>query len=318
MSKVPKETKTKLHPRNKHRQRYDFKKLIEVCPELSSFVSKNKYGDESIDFFIPEAVKALNKALLKRYYNIDFWDIPEAFLCPPIPGRADYIHYVADLLAKSNNEKIPRGEKLKCLDIGVGANCIYPIIGRNEYGWSFIASDVDDKALESAQQIIDNNKSIANKVELRKQPKSRGIFNTIIGKDEYIDVTICNPPFHKSEAQAQAGTTRKLKNLKKSDDVKPSLNFGGKSNELWYDGGEEEFIRLMIEQSKGFASNCCWFTTLVSKEAHLKGIYRILKRREATKVETIEMGQGNKISRIVAWTFLTPKQRKVWSEIRWK
>jgi len=90
----PKE-KSRLHPRNKHRERYDFKLLIESSPELAQFVKMNIYNDESIDFFNPDAVKALNKALLKYFYDIENWDIPEGYLCPPIPGRADYIHHIA-------------------------------------------------------------------------------------------------------------------------------------------------------------------------------------------------------------------------------
>jgi 23S rRNA (adenine1618-N6)-methyltransferase len=45
--------------------------------------------------------------LLISYYDIQKWDIPH-YLCPPIPGRADYIHYIADLLAESNNGIIPK------------------------------------------------------------------------------------------------------------------------------------------------------------------------------------------------------------------
>ncbi|MEI8048680.1 MAG: RlmF-related methyltransferase, partial [Bacteroidota bacterium] len=138
----PKE-KSKMHPRNKHRERYDFKQLIGSCPELAEFVRPNVYDDDSIDFFDPEAVKMLNKALLKHYYDLGYWDIPKNYLCPPIPGRADYIHHIADLLGSKNKGQIPTGEKIKCLDIGVGANCVYPVIGNKEYGWSFIGCDID-------------------------------------------------------------------------------------------------------------------------------------------------------------------------------
>jgi len=59
--------KSQLHPRSKHRNRYNFPQLIKTCPELASFVAVNAYGDESIDFFNPAAVKALNKALLMHH-----------------------------------------------------------------------------------------------------------------------------------------------------------------------------------------------------------------------------------------------------------
>ena len=158
-----------LHPRNKHQGRYDFKELISSCPELAPFVRLNNYNDESIDFSNAKAVMMLNKALLKHFYKIDYWNIPEGYLCPPIPGRADYIHHIADLLASSNNGKIPTGSQIKCLDIGVGANCIYPIIGNKEYGWSFVGSDIDPVSIQSANEIIENNASLKGNVTLRLQ-----------------------------------------------------------------------------------------------------------------------------------------------------
>lgn len=307
----PKE-KTSLHTRNKHRGRYDFKLLTASCPELAKFVRLNDYDDESIDFFNPEAVKMLNKALLKHYYGIAYWDIPPHYLCPPIPGRADYIHHIADLLAGCNNGNIPKGNKIKCLDIGVGANCIYPIIGNKEYGWSFIGSDIDEVSIDSANKIIELNLFLKGEIELRLQTECKDIFKGIIQKDEYIDLTVCNPPFHASLADAQSGTLRKLSNLNHKKIIKPTLNFGGKNNELWCEGGEEEFVRRMIIQSKQFAANCFWFSSLISKESDLKTTYDALRKSEAVDVKTIPMGQGNKISRIVAWTFLKPEQQRNW------
>jgi 23S rRNA (adenine1618-N6)-methyltransferase len=310
--------KSELHPRNKHRERYDFKLLIISCPELGQFVKLNEYKDESIDFFNPEAVKMLNKALLKHYYGIDSWDIPKNYLCPPIPGRADYIHHIADLLYRNNPEflkgKIPAGTKIKCLDIGVGANCVYPIIGNKEYGWSFIGSDIDKVSIESANKIIEMNPSLKGKIELRLQHNPNDIFYGIIHKNELFDLSICNPPFHSSLAEAQSGTLRKLRNLKQKKITNPIQNFGGQTNELWCEGGEEKFIGDMIYQSKQFSTSCFWFSTLISKESNLKNAYKALKTVEAAEIKTIPMSQGNKISRIVAWTFLTREQQNKWSQ----
>ncbi|MCE9540237.1 MAG: RlmF-related methyltransferase, partial [Bacteroidetes bacterium] len=146
--------KSDLHPRNRHRFRYDFDQLSQCCPELKVFISINKYNNQSIDFSDPVAVKTLNKALLKHFYNISNWDIPANYLCPPIPGRADYIHYMADLLNACNNGTLPPGKSVNVIDIGVGANCVYPIIGHKEYGWHFVGSDIDPIAIRSANQII--------------------------------------------------------------------------------------------------------------------------------------------------------------------
>lgn len=310
--------KSSLHPRNKHRERYNFKLLIHSCPELAPFVKLNVYNDESIDFFNPEAVKMLNKALLKHYYDIEYWDIPQNYLCPPIPGRADYIHHIADLLGSYNNGKIPTGKQIKCLDVGVGANCVYPIIGNKEYGWSFTGVDIDPVSIQSAGKIIELNPALKGKIELRLQPKPNDIFAGIIQNGERFDLSVCNPPFHASSAEAQAGSKRKLGNLKGRKDSKTALNFGGQHNELWCEGGEEKFVRHMVNQSKPFADSVLWFSTLISKQSNLPGVYEALKKAEAAEVKTIPMGQGNKISRIVAWTFHGPEQQKTWMASRWK
>ncbi len=292
--------KTKLHPSNKHRSRYDFDKLIQSYPRLKSFVKKNKYVDISIDFSDQKAVLSLNTALLKHFYKIDFWEIPQGYLCPPIPGRADYIHNIADLIRDENSAL---DTQIKCLDIGVGANCIYPIIGVVEYGWSFVGTDIDPIAIESANRIVRENEVLNEKVELRLQKNSKKIFDGVIKNDEYFDMVICNPPFHSSYEEANRGNKRKLTNLNKRKITKSSLNFGGKSNELWCEGGEKKFIGNMIDESKQYAKNCKWFTTLVSKKANLPLVYKKLKSVKPKQVKTIEMGQGNKISRIVAWKF---------------
>lgn len=312
----PKE-KIKLHPRNKHRERYDFKKLIASFPELSRFVKLNDYKDESIDFFDAAAVKALNKALLKHFYSIEHWNIPENYLCPPIPGRADYIHYAADLLGILNNGKIPTSEKIKCLDIGVGANCVYPIIGNKEYGWSFIGTEIDTVAVDSANKIIELNPQLKDKIEIRLQNNPKDILYGVLKKDERIDLSICNPPFHASSEEAQTGTLRKLTNLKGKKITKATLNFGGQNNELWCKGGEIGFIRDMIRQSKQFSDSVFWFSTSVSKQANLNTVYQELEKADAFEVRTIPMAQGNKTSRVVAWTFLSKELQQKWVKEKW-
>lgn len=304
--------KSSLHPRNKHKARYDFKALTESLNELKDFVFVNKYGDESIDFANPVAVKTLNKALLKHFYQIDFWDIPEGYLCPPIPGRADYIHYAADLLASCNAQNIPKGKKISVLDVGVGANCVYPMIGNREYAWQFVGSEIDSVAVQSAKNIIEVNPALKNNVEIRLQSSKSSVFNNIIHKQEKFDLTICNPPFHASAEEANAGSQRKNRNLGNKNYTNPVLNFGGKNTELWTKGGEVAFIAQLISESKLFKNQCFWFTTLVSKSENLGGIYAMLNRAEVAEIRTSEMSTGNKITRIVAWTFLNEAQQQDW------
>lgn len=307
--------KINLHPRNPHRGRYDFMRLISCSPELAAFVTKNGYGNESIDFANPSAVKALNRALLKLEYGITVWDIPVQYLCPPIPGRADYLHYLADLLADGGD--IPRGPSVRVLDVGVGANCIYPLIGQRSYDWSFIGSDIDEVALANAQRIVDAN-GLGRDIELRLQTSRSAIFSGVIKPGELFDLTMCNPPFHASSDDAKAGTQRKWRNLGKHSGRQPVLNFGGQGAELYCDGGEEAFIGRMAAESAMQPASCLWYTSLVSKSASLPGVYRALKKAGALEVRTIDMAQGQKKSRIVAWTFLDRRQQTEWRAARWK
>lgn len=310
--------KSRIHPRSQHRGRYDFKILTEKHPLLAKYVAQNVHGNESIDFAKPEAVKALNTALLLHHYDLEYWDIPKGYLCPPIPGRADYIHHIADVICGSNFGRMPAGPRIRCIDIGTGANCIYPVIGSHEYDWSFIGTDIDEDAINSAQKIIDHNPRLKGKVELRLQKEPKDIFYGVLRKEERVDLSICNPPFHASSQAATEAALRKVNNLNAKKTEKPVLNFGGKSTELWTEGGERRFIRDMVRESKKFSESCFWFSTLVSKEVNLKGAREALNAVRALDIKVIPMGQGNKSSRIIAWTFLTPEQQKAWKESRWK
>ncbi len=310
----PKNTteKTTLHPRNPYRFRYDFEQLFVSCTELKPFVARNEHGIETIDFSDPEAVKMLNKALLIANYDIQYWDIPKNYLCPPIPGRADYIHYLADLLANSNNGIIPEGETVVGLDIGIGANCIYPIIGNSIYGWNFVGTDIDENAIQNCKKIISKNPKLIDPISLQLQTNSRFIFKNIILPEDKFTFTICNPPFHASQEEATKSALRKVNTLEEKKSTKPLLNFGGHNDELWCDGGELGFITQMIFESAKYPLQCFWFTTLVSKKDNLSSIYKTLNKVNPVQIKTIEMAQGQKTSRFVAWTFLSESQQKNW------
>jgi len=297
-------SKTKLHPRNQHGDGYNFTRLVKQSPELEAFTRSNPVGGLTIDFHDEQAVRALNQALLKLHYNIYFWDIPTSYLCPPIPGRVDYIHHLADLLASDNNHIVPQGRNIKVLDIGTGANLVYPLIGQSEYGWHFTGVDIDPVAIKVAQQICHFNKL---NIKLKLQKNSEDIFRGVISPSDFFHLTLCNPPFHASIDAAKKGTQRKWKNLGKG--MQNKLNFGGQNAELWCPGGEMKFIATMIEQSVEFADQCLWFSSLVSKKDNLKPLYNMLDNVKAVEVKTIDMAQGQKVSRFIAWTFTKKEQR---------
>lgn len=303
--------KSSLHPRNLHRNPYDFDELISCVPELKQYVFVNAYESVTINFSLPQAVKLLNKALLLHFYKVQNWDIPDNNLCPPIPGRADYVHYIADLLSEDQN-KIPQGLKIRGLDIGVGANLVYPLIAHQSYGWEMVGSEINKDSLANAEQILSQNPDLLSAIQLKHQSESNYIFENIIGPQDRFTFSMCNPPFHDSEASALKGNLRKTKNLNKSKAQKPILNFGGQQSELWCEGGELAFITKMINESALYSSQVLWFTCLVSKKDNLFKLNTLLKKIKAVEIKTIDMAQGQKISRILAWTFIPQQNRRDW------
>lgn len=279
-----------MHPKNPFKNDYDFNILIKHYPPLNDFVFENAYGNKTIKFANKDAVKALNTAILKNRYKID-WNIPNTNLCPPIPGRLDYLLHIADL--------IPNKE-LKLLDIGTGANLIYPILGTCHFNWRCTASEVEMASLEHAQSIINKNTAL-NTIELRRQKYKNHILEHIIQPEDNFDVVVCNPPFFKNSSDAQKQNQRKVKNLNLKE--KDTLNFGGRSNELWYKGGEEAFVKKMATESANFKNQVQWFTSLVSQKEHLKNIKRAINKTQPTEIRIVDMAQGNKQSRFIAWTF---------------
>lgn len=303
--------KSSLHTRNLHRDPYDFDRLISCVPELKQYVFTNSYQTVTINFSIPKAVKLLNKALLESFYHVKNWDIPENNLCPPIPGRADYVHYIADLLAEQQG-KIPTGLKIRGLDVGVGANLVYPLIAHQSYGWEMLGTDINEESLKNARQILDHNPGLLSGIHLKQQSQPEYIFKNIINPEDRFIFSMCNPPFHDSEESAVKGNLRKTRNLNKSKISKPLLNFSGQQSELWCEGGELAFITKMIHESFLYHSQVLWFTCLVSKKDNLYKLTTLLKKLKAIEFKTIDMAQGQKVSRILAWTFIPQQNRNDW------
>ena len=279
-----------MHPKNPFSRDYDFDFLSTHNEALKDFIFVNKYGKHTIRFADPHAVKALNQALLKAGYNIK-WSIPEGHLCPPIPGRLDYLLYIDDLIDKTN---------IKMLDVGTGANLIYPILGTCHFKWKCVGSEIEKDSVAHAKRLIEQNPELSS-VEIRRQSDSRMIFEKMVKVDDEFDVVVCNPPFYKSAKDAQKESRRKTKNLGIKKRAK--LNFGGQSNELWTPGGEVEFLTKMAKESVKFKDQIQWFTSLVSRRDHLSMIKHAISDTGASDIRIVEMATGNKINRAIAWRF---------------
>ena len=276
--------------------------MVKAKPSLGPFLRPAPHGELSLDFADPEAVKQLNQALLALHYGLRDWDLPPGALCPPVPGRADYLHHLAGLL---DGDPAPgsRPHPRHLLDIGTGASCIYPLLGALGQGWTFVATDISAESLTWAQRLVGAAR-LEDRITLRLQAFPDRIFEGITRPDERFDACLCNPPFHDSREEAEQGTLRKLRNLARRKVSHSVLNFGGRDNELWCAGGEVAFIRRMISESAQRPFLCRWYTTLVAKSLHLPALQAELDRARPRHRRLIEMRQGQKISRILAWSFV--------------
>ena len=279
-----------LHAENKFNKGYDFNDLILKNPNLKEFIVENKFKNLSIDFSDPKAVKELNKALLFTFDNIKVWDFSDENLCPPIPGRLDYILHLADLISSEKDIKI--------LDIGTGATCIYPLLGVAQFNWKFVATDIDLESLDTAQDIIDDN-NLDDLIELRQQLNEQQILKGILKDDDSFSAVMCNPPFYKSAEEAQGANRRKTKNLGNN----AVRNFSGNNNELWFPGGEKAFLHNYLYESSLYSKQSNWFTSLVSKKENVESLQTSSKKLGAKEFKVIDMNQGNKVTRIVCWRF---------------
>jgi len=283
-------TNKNFHPNSLHNNGYNFDELLKANPLLKTFVFENNYGNITVDFSDPKAVKEINRSLLMAYYDVKIWEFPDTNLCPPIPGRVDYIHHLNDLLKDEKDVQV--------LDIGTGATCIYPLLGNAVYGWSFVGVDIDLDSLDAAQDIIDDNELDAS-IKLRQQFDENNILTGIIEKEDAFTIAMCNPPFYKSAEEAQGANRRKTRNL----GTNAVRNFAGNNNELWYVGGEKAFLHNYLYQSSLFKEQCKWFTSLVSKKENIESLQKSAKKLGAIAFKIIPMQQGNKVTRIVAWKY---------------
>lgn len=329
-----------LHPRNAFKGSYDMGALVKASPSLGAHVipaAASKSRRDTIDFADAAAVRALNQALLAADYNVRGWELPDGMLCPPIPGRADYVHHLADVLAEATaNGAPPRGARVRVLDIGTGSSVIYPLIGASAYEWSFVGSESNQASYESARRIVAANAGAhaslqSSEVRLQADP-----YRLLAGvcdeaRDEF-DLCMCNPPFYTSAEEFARENQRKViglatnrwnrngvesPRLQTRGEKASSNNFGGGEAELWCDGGEVAFVGALIRESEAWADRCLWFSSLVSRAEHLPPLLAKLRRaRGVVDARVVDMGAGQKKTSVLLWTFTQTTARRGWARRR--
>lgn len=279
-----------MHPKNIHSSSYDFDLLQKHYPALASFIITTKGKLPTIDFANPKAVFALNKALLLTHYAIVDWSIPQGYLCPPIPSRVDYLHHIYDVI---------KNKEATGYDLGCGANCIYTLLGASIYQWRMIGVDSDKTAVTYARKNVALNPHLKERIRIEHQSNKSFMFTGVLKSDQYIDFTMCNPPFYASQQEADKANIEKNQNLNLGSSTR---NFGGTPHELWCNGGEALFLKRMIKESVHFKDQVGVFSSLVSNSSHIEKQLKLIKKIGASP-RIIKMVHGQKQSQLLLWKF---------------
>ncbi|XP_078440677.1 uncharacterized protein LOC144710716 [Wolffia australiana] len=297
------------HPRNRYSEKPpDFGILASLYPSFRPFVFETRSGRSTIDWTDFNATRELSRVLLQHDHGVQWW-IPDGQLCPTVPNRSNYIHWIDDLLSSGlipKNSNDPEA-RIRGFDIGTGANCIYPLLGASLLGWSFVASNVTEAALEWARKNVQNNPHLSHLIEIRnadansEKPTedllcSPAVLVGVVRENEEFDFCMCNPPFF--ESLEEAG-------------LNPRTACGGTPEEMVCPGGERAFISRIIEDSNKLKLRFRWFTSMVGRKINLKFLVSKLREAGVSIVKTTEFVQGKTARWGLAWSFLAPNMNSV-------
>ena len=260
---------------------------------------------------------ALSRSLLHAYFELRLPHLPDHHLCPPIPNRFFFLHWIDSYLLRlqgfvsDSSYGLERAQRRTlCLDIGVGATCIYPLLAARALNYQVLGADIDGQALEIAQQNVNAN-NLSSRIRLSHVdlthsqdsslppggPLTRSL-QAFGPSNERPDFCMTNPPFYDPDAMEQeaprAGDGRERTNMTTSEGS--------------YPGGEVEFVLDMICDSvRARSSSCRWCTTMLGKKSSLIHLEKLLKHvLGPAHVQSTEYGPGQYTRWFLAWTLERP------------
>ena len=279
----------------------DFSLLIKKFPELTKYtLLKNEDGEYSFNWSDNKLSLLITKCILDFYFKIKYYSIPNNFLIPPVPSRLNYINLIKTLLISFNILTSKEENEIIGIDIGTGANLIYPLLGYSLYKWKFICSEINNEAFENSIKIIKENK-LEEYIKLIKQKYKNYIFVGIINREKKYTFSICNPPYYDYEDE-----------IKKEDKNKNcEYNF----DEIYYKNGEVGFFNKYFQESLCYSKNIFLFTYLIGKKSNAEKIYdQISEDKNIRYCDMKKIKTGNNIRYIIFWTFFN--NYKEFSNIR--
>ena len=273
----------------------DFLILIKEFPDLKKYIIKQneeKLEEISFDWSNNNLSLLMTKSILDYYFNIKYYNIPKGYLIPPIPSRLNYLNLINKILIKEINSQSRYSSDIIGIDIGTGANIIYPILGNSIFNWKFICSEINDESYNNAKLILEKN-NLENEINLIKQKNKNNIFLNILNQENKYIFSLCNPPYYDYETEI------KLDEKKRDNE----FNF----DEVYYKKGEFGFFQRYFIESTCYKKNVYLFTILIGKKANMENINdimntndnkNIIKKFNIQKIQT-----GNNLRYIIYWSF---------------
>ncbi|KAK3421064.1 hypothetical protein EUGRSUZ_G01768 [Eucalyptus grandis] len=336
-----------IHPRNKYSENPpDFALLASLYPSFNPFVSYGRDARPRIDWTDFNATRELTRVLLLHDHGLHWW-IPDGQLCPTVPNRSNYIHWIEDLLSSEIIPKINNNaDNIRGFDIGTGANCIYPLLGASLLGWSFVGTDMMDVALEWAERNVKTNPQISELIEIRKV---NTYMDAVLGEDSSKEDLQCygsktNPSNSIGSESAPVPSSRRDDAVEENSysgppilfgvvrdgetfdfcmcnppffesmeeaGLNPKTSCGGTPQEMVCPGGEKAFITRIIEDSVRLKQSFRWYTSMVGRKSNLKSLIAKLREVGVTIVKTTEFVQGQTCRWGIAWSFVPPARQMI-------
>lgn len=172
-----------MHELNPYKNKKpDFSKLSEKYPDLKRCLSgRTADGAATLNWGLPESSRVVSQVLLKEDFGLDVELIRDR-LCPPLPNRINYLCWLEEIFQscnKAGGEETRIYGCLSMLDIGVGASCIYPMLGLKLFQWSFVGSDIDESSVQEARRNVQKN-SIDKNISIVSVESSEALQNLIL------------------------------------------------------------------------------------------------------------------------------------------
>ncbi|KAJ2496764.1 hypothetical protein GGH96_005599 [Coemansia sp. RSA 1972] len=277
--------------------RVSYERVADKFPELKQHLIK-RGTHSTIDFLDSAAVRTLNQALLAVYFDLDV-HLPARNLCPTVANRLHYIEWIQRELLPETSPL----SKVRALDVGCGASCIYPLLGTRVMGCEFVGTDINATSIETARKNVERNAGTNIQLFLNKDAQvtlpicAEGFpQGEEYGDGSVFTFSMCNPPFYSSREEQM-----RLRGIKHK---KPGLETQGHDDELFTEGGEEEFLNRMVDESAKLGACIKWYSTLVGKKSTLAGLKTRIRQTPNVHIREGTLVQGKTTRWVVAWSFL--------------